>query len=284
MYPVFRRLYSTLPDAAASARTASTPRAVRLRRLRKRPAISPLESDANEEGLSPSEFAQYQRSLAKGELMKEDGGDLTEAEWLEKLNARRNRIRGARELRDKDGEKQTQVVGQKIFLPNIIFKLVRNHTPPGQPYNPYEATFRVPQSVTKTDVRSYLEAVYGVKTTYIRTDNYNSPLHPCVVGLVDPFYYPLAVEDMNATERAEHKEWLQRNLLVGSYEERRKLHFLRMTRSAQGKGWKWRTGSTAQRGNILQLIAERRAEREDAILDAQESIREGRKTLTESSA
>lgn len=32
-----RRLYSTIPDAAAAARTASTPRAVRLRRLRKYP-------------------------------------------------------------------------------------------------------------------------------------------------------------------------------------------------------------------------------------------------------
>ncbi|KAJ2966781.1 hypothetical protein NUW54_g13706 [Trametes sanguinea] len=51
--------------------------------------------------------------------------------------------------------------------------MVRNHTPPGQPYNPYEATFRVPQSVTKTDIRSYLLAVYGVQTTYIRTDTTN---------------------------------------------------------------------------------------------------------------
>ncbi|KZT43067.1 hypothetical protein SISSUDRAFT_963123, partial [Sistotremastrum suecicum HHB10207 ss-3] len=98
------------------------------------------------------------------------------------------------------------VVGQRIYLPNIIFRLIRNKTLPGQPYNPYEATFRIPNSVTKNDVRSYLLAMYGVETTYIRTDNYFSPLYRnydrtqktrrqytykrAVVGLVEPFYYP----------------------------------------------------------------------------------------------
>ncbi|EDR14659.1 uncharacterized protein LACBIDRAFT_163947, partial [Laccaria bicolor S238N-H82] len=96
------------------------------------------------------------------------------------------------------------VLGKRVYLPNIIFKLVRNNTPPGMPYNPYEATFRIPHSVTKTDIRSYLAAVYGVKTTYVRTDNYISPVYRrlgyerkpfktykrAVVGLVDPFYYP----------------------------------------------------------------------------------------------
>ena len=65
-------------------------------------------------------------------------------------------------MEGEEEEAEAEVVGQKIFLPNIIFKLVRNHTPAGQPYNPYEATFRVPPSVTKTDVRAYLLAVYGV--------------------------------------------------------------------------------------------------------------------------
>jgi len=87
--------------------------------------------------------------------------------------------------------------------------MVRNNT--------YEATFRIPMSVTKTDIRSYLSAVYGVKPTYIRTANYFSPLHRkfngakttrsyrtykrAVVGLVDPFYFPQTMEDMTTEDR-----------------------------------------------------------------------------------
>ncbi|EJD07473.1 uncharacterized protein FOMMEDRAFT_42049, partial [Fomitiporia mediterranea MF3/22] len=103
------------------------------------------------------------------------------------------------------------IVGQRIYLPNIIFTLVRNQTPPGKPYNPYEATFYVPQNITKTDIRSYLLAIYGVECTYIRTDNYYVPIKQrhaetigrlqtprgpkrshkrAVVGLKQPFYYP----------------------------------------------------------------------------------------------
>jgi len=52
------------------------------------------------------------------------------------------------------GAKETQVVGEKVYLPNIIFRLVPNFTPLGKPYNSHEATFRIPQSVTKTDVRA----------------------------------------------------------------------------------------------------------------------------------
>ncbi|KAI0351380.1 hypothetical protein OH77DRAFT_1429936 [Trametes cingulata] len=291
MFATLRRLYATLPDAAAAARTASTPRAVRIRRAQQGLDVEPQESDATPEGLTPTEFARYQRALAKGELLRGDGTNLTEAEWLERLDARRSRLRGVRQV-SKQGEKETEVVGQKVYLPNIIFKMVRNHTPAGQPYNPYEATFRVPQSVTKTDIRSYLLAVYGVQTTYIRTDNYQSPLvkqpgrtattksdrtyKRAVVGLVEPFYYPLAEEDMPRQEREARRKWLQERLLIGRQDAQRQQFFLRMTRSVQGKGWKWRTGMTASRGNILRLIAERRAEREQVVEDVKARIREDR--------
>ncbi|KAI0640746.1 hypothetical protein C8Q79DRAFT_920937 [Trametes meyenii] len=291
MFATLRRLYATLPDAAAAARTASTPRAVRLRRAQQGFDAEPQESDATPEGLTPTEFARYQRALAKGELLQNDGRNLTEAEWLSKLDARRTRVRGVREV-VQDGEKEAEVVGQKIYLPNVIFKMVRNYTPAGQPYNPYEATFRVPQSVTKTDIRSYLLAVYGVQTTYIRTDNYQSPIRKApartattisdrtykraVVGLVEPFYYPLAEEDMPKQEREARRKWLEERLLVGKRETDRQLYFLRATRSVNGKGWKWRTGTTASRGNILRLIAERRAEREQAVDNVKARIREDR--------
>ena len=278
----FKRLYSSIPDAAAVARTASTPRAVRLRRLRKRQPVAPGETDASPAGLTPSELARYKRDFAKGEVAGPDGRYLTEEEWLKEKNERRTRIRGAREH-----SSQSQVVGQKIYLPNIVFRLVRNFTPPGQPYNPYEATFRIPQSINKPDIRSYLSAVYGIKTTYIRTDNYLSPLgrdgstksfktyKRAVVGLVDPFYYPLAPEDMPKEEREEREKWIEEKFQVKATEERRKTFLLRMTRQGS-KGWKWRTGSTAQRGNILRLIAERRSLREAAVAEVKAQIVEAR--------
>ena len=210
MNALFKRCYSTLPGAAAAARTASTPRAVRLRRSKKLPTAA-SESDALPSGLTPTEFARYQRAFAKGELLRQDGTEPTEGEWLEKLNSRRSRLRGTRQVVTPSGATETRVVGEKVYLPNIIFRLVPNFTPPGKPYNPYEATFRIPQSVTKTDVRAYLAAAYGVQTTYIRTDNYVAPLRRAwntawvrgkshrtykraVVGLVEPFYYPMMVE------------------------------------------------------------------------------------------
>lgn len=282
---VFRRLYSSIPEAAAVARTVSTPRAVRLRRLRQRP-VDPTQSDATPEGLTPSEYAKYQRSRAKGELVKSDGSMESEREWLSRLDRRRTRIRGTRTVTNEQGEKEVEVVAQKIYLPNVIFRLVRNFTPPGQPYNPYEASFRVPPSITKTDIRSYLHAVYGVKTTYIRTDNYlpkaaragrtvGIRYKRAVVGLVDPFYFPKAVEDMNEEDREAREQWLEDTFKIKEGEATRKREVLRVSR-AHSQGWRWRTGVTANRRNIIQLIAERRAAREEAIAEVKARIQAAR--------
>ncbi|KAI0060265.1 mitochondrial ribosomal protein L23 [Artomyces pyxidatus] len=292
MHSVFRRGYATLPDTAAAARTASTPRAVRLRRLRKRQVPSSSESDALPTGLTPTEFARYQRSLAKGDLMGPDGQEPSEAEWLEKLNARRTRLRGTRTVLTGDKTNETQVVGQKVYLPNIIFRLVRNFTPPGKPYNPYEATFRIPQSVTKTDVRSYLAAVYGVQTTYIRTDNYIAPIKRtrdasfsrgdsyrtykrAVVGLVEPFYYPQAVEDMSTEEREKREEFLEEAYQVSRSKDLVKLFLFQLTKK-NSKNWSWRNGLTAQRGSILKRIAEQRALRETFVETKKTAMQEAR--------
>src|SRR5277367_4435679 len=125
LYHVARRLYATIPHTAAVARTESTPRAVRLRRLRKRPTLLPGQSDATKDGLTPTELARYRRLRAKGEVKGPDGKDLSQSEWLEALNARRSRIRGIKQVTKSDGEVDINVVGQKIYLPNIIFRLVR---------------------------------------------------------------------------------------------------------------------------------------------------------------
>ena len=291
----FRRLYSSLPDAAASARTASTPRAVRLRRLRKRPELAAADSDATAAGLTPTEFARYQRGVAKGELATPDGRELSEAEWLAKLNRRRTRIRGSKLVKMEDGTTQAQVVGQKIYLPNILFRMVRNFTPPGKPYNPYEATFRVSQSVTKTDIRSYLATVYGVQTTYIRTDNYLSPYRRtltgfvkkrkeykrAVVGLVEPFYYPQTIEDMGRAEREKRQKWLEDSFFIKRISEMKAWEFLRLSKKGS-KTWQWRKAEdghyTAQRGKIIAAVAAQRAKREQFLLETRERMTQFRAT------
>ena len=69
--------YSTLDTAAAVARTASTPRAVHLRRLN----ITSGESDVLPSGLTPTELTHYQRTLPKGKFLRLDGTEPTESEW-----------------------------------------------------------------------------------------------------------------------------------------------------------------------------------------------------------
>lgn len=277
-----RRLYSTkpstiIPKAARVARTTSTPLAVRLRRRKKFGPVAVGTSDATPDGLTPTEQARFQRLRATGQLTHVDG-EITEAQWLERLNERRSRVRGLRVVK-RNGTEETDVLGRRVYLPNIIIRLVRNNTLPGQPYNPYEATFRIPKSVTKTDMRSYLLAIYDVKITYIRTDNYISPLFPrlgnkrkafktykrAVVGLVDPFYYPQRVEDMETQERAEREEWIEDNFHIQATRSMQKYEMLRLTQG-QAKGWKFNEPLATKRSHILRLVAERREKREGLIL------------------
>jgi large subunit ribosomal protein L23 len=236
-------------------------------------------SDATPEGLTPTEDARYQRLRAKGELIQADGSDITESQWLEGLNEKRSRVRGFKTTK-RNGVEEKTVLGRRVYLPNIIFRLVRNNTPPGQPYNPYEATFRIPNSVTKTDVRSYLLTVYGVNTTYIRTDNYISPIYRrlghkrkpfktykrAVVGLVDPFYYPLRLEDMESKQRTEREKWIEDNFQIQATRAIQKYELLRLTKG-QAKGWKFKEPMATKRSHILRLVAEKRAKREGLVFD-----------------
>lgn len=199
----------------------------------------------------------------------------------------RSRLRGVRVMRRSDGTVGEQIVGQRIYLPNIIFTLVSNHTPAGKPYNPYEATFHIPQNITKTDVRSYLHSIYGVECTYIRTDNYlvsmkykkalsigrledknnKRAYKRAVVGLKQPFYYPLMVEDMNGKDR-----WLREATLEDTF----RLKDMKLIQNAMSVkvvngtrennidalAQNWDT-----RKNILRKLHERREERESAARD-----------------
>lgn len=93
---------------------------------------------------------------------------------------------------------------QSIYLPNIVFRLVRNG--PNEAGNPYIATFRVPPQLTKPDIVSYLAQVYGLKVTSISTmiqmgNVKNRPgqykaksrgktIKKAVVGMEEPFWFP----------------------------------------------------------------------------------------------
>ncbi|KAF8075001.1 mitochondrial ribosomal protein L23 [Lyophyllum atratum] len=286
-----RRLYSTaptkLPHLARVARTTSTPLAVRLRRRKKFGPIAVGATDSTRQGLTPTEVARYKRLSATGKLKVINEEQVTEAQWIQRLNERRSRVRGIQTV-ERGGAEETEVVGRRVYLPNIIIRLVRNNTLKGEPYNPYEATFRIPQSVTKTDMRSYLLAIYGVQTTYIRTDNYISPIFPriggnkrkafktykrAVVGLVDPFYYPLRMEDMPTTERTQREKWIEDTFQIQATRSLQKYELLRMTKG-QAKGWKFKEPLATKRSHILRLIAERREKREGLIIgqDAEDSV------------
>ena len=290
--PQLYRKYATktpLPHLAKVARTASTPRAVKLRRRKQFGAVPKSGTDSTPGGLTPTEQARYTRLRAIGALGNEPSNINTPEEWIQGVNNRRSRIRGFRKT-VRDGDPETEVVGRKVYLPNIVFRLVRNQTPVGQPYNPYEATFRIPQSVTKTDVRSLLLAVYGVDTTYIRTDNYISPLYRtrsgferkpyktykrAVVGLVDPFYYPHRLEDMPEEERQKRAESIENHFSIQQTRNLQKQELLRMTKGEGKASWKFNAPFATKRPHILRLVAERRQKREGLVAD----LVDGMKTL-----
>jgi len=273
------RLYSTRqprvaklhPEGALVARTLSTPLAVRRRREKKFLSAAG-ETDARY-GLTPTDKSTYFNRLRAGYLGANQKIPLSMTKWAEQRNARRSRLRGVRLAANTQGQKMTKVIGQPVYLPNIIFRLVRNHTPPRQPYNPYEATFRVPHSVTKTDIRSYLLAVYGVKTTYIRTDNYFAPepgpnrqkmtqksYKRAVVGLVDPFYYPHRVEDMTEEVRRDHEKWVEQHFRIKEGRIRHKVEILRISKKMTLKA-----PYATKRSHILHLILERKQKREGLV-------------------
>ena len=274
-----------LPEGALIARTQSTPHAVRERREKKSGELIPIgATDATETGLSPSEYARYLRLRHTGRIPR----GLTPERWLADVNRRRSRIRGFEHLKRGDFSHLVPV-GVPVYLPNITFTFVPNHTPPGQPYNPYEATFYVAPSLTKTDIRSYLQALYGVRTTYIRTDNYIAPLvrdmyNPmtfvrkygaykrAVVGLVDPFYWPNRLEDMPEEKRKKREEELEQSYGIQSAKDYRTYSRLRMIKKHPIKF----TPGMWSRRSILRNVMERKERRMGLVLKQTETWSEMR--------
>ncbi|PWY96902.1 hypothetical protein BCV70DRAFT_196517 [Testicularia cyperi] len=134
--------------------------------------------------------------------------------------------------------------GQLTFLPNTIVRLVKNHTPEGQAYDPWKATFRVPLSMHKHGLRTYLLQIYGLKTTWARSSIYRSPVtrdsrtgmkitgkgrtHKKIeVGLLEPFLFPEISPDFQ-----------KRHLLSSELDYERSRVYLKMTKTARWRGKK----------------------------------------------
>ncbi|KAJ7091318.1 mitochondrial ribosomal protein L23 [Mycena belliarum] len=263
--PLFRK-------QASLSLARSRPLAVRLRRAQRY---------AQERGLPPSSDKKPARRLELDEFLRRD------EERLKNIHI--PRLRGMTVAYHNGKPYTVKVEGQKIYLPNVVFRLMRNYTPPGQPYNPWEATFRVPKSITKTDIRSYLMAAYGVQTTYIRTDNYRAELSRrrpgfstndkrpsiasykrAVVGLVEPFYYPLRLEDMEPDRRERREAVIEDKLNVKLSKDLLALNFQnqllmqRMPKHQDPKSY-WQLDVKPSRAKIIKQVAEQRRQREGLI-------------------
>lgn len=300
MSRVFARRLSTYfplaaqgPSSAGPSRAATAPIAVRRRRAeqpgaqRPSPLLTPESFAYGEQVFPPKLEDQFQEQRAAGNYKGDE--ESARAKFLEVNAAWRSRVRGghgkarigdnatsipdskaayfAREGAERDSEDGAEwrnaIVGTKVYLPNIQIRLMRNYTPPGEAYDPTIATFRIPPSMTKTDLRSYLYSVYGLEVTFIRTDNYVAPTHRiaggrvarekgskknykrAIVGLTEPFHYPDDVEEMRAgtfggLEEGERLAKIREEVLDGEYvlkdvEEYRKAQKMKMY-----KGWRWR--------------------------------------------
>jgi large subunit ribosomal protein L23 len=134
-----------------------------------------------------------------------------------------------------------------------------------------------------------LQAIYGVKVTYIRTDNYISPWYRtvngferrsyktykrAVVGLVDPFYYPHRLEDMPADKRKAREEWIEKHFSIQHTRNLQKEELLRMTKGQGRMSWKFNAPYATKKSHIIRLVAERRAKREERVNEFVGGMRE----------
>lgn len=274
--------------AAAQARRSSTPMAVRIRRIKS-------NRDQVKAGLSASEEDTYGRlKTLKGPRQDLESPIL----WGKIMHERKARIRGLKETTAQDqdpgvinvgpgmghGDGRVRIVGKRIYLPNFVVQFIRNKTLANMPYNPYEATFRIPRNLTKNDLRSYLFFVYGVKTTYIRTDNYIAPLtrhrgtramvrthgafKRAVVGLVDPFYPPGMIEDMTRRDRSHVKKKIWDEFYIAQREDMRAKQIQQVRQpftALDDKKNPYISGLATSRAKIMRKVLERRKERERMI-------------------
>ncbi|BEJ11986.1 hypothetical protein CspHIS471_0204460 [Cutaneotrichosporon sp. HIS471] len=290
-----------LPAKAVASQAATAPLAVRERReqfphaQRKSVLVNPSDFEGGKGW--PEHLEKLFQNMRRAGQYK---GDETSARnaFLKVNQAWRSRVRGGPEsdwftyfASEGSPKASKEVVGQKIWLPNITIRLVRNSTKAGQAYDPWTATFRIPPGMTKNDLRSYLHAVYGLEVTFIRTElrvgvvarnrrgqqvrlgGADNHFKRAVVGLTEPFHYPDDVEEMRAgtfggKEEGEMQAQARERMLDGEFLVDGAKSFQKQMLMKIMKGQRWRGKTTANAGNIIREIARRRNEREAALTDA----------------
>ncbi|KAJ9125130.1 hypothetical protein QFC22_000084 [Naganishia vaughanmartiniae] len=328
--PTTRQPVVNPSSSSTYSRTSTQPIAVRERQSTYLASTDKVQSENGFPALTPSQEIRFQTLRADGRLPGDES--LAREQFLKDHDAWRSRIRGHRQVLslppnsatpDLHQQQQQQQPGtlasaakihqftdatavpsvesltaHRIYLPNIQIRLMRNHTAPGEAYDTSTATFRIPPSMTKHDLRSYLFAVYGLPVTFIRTDNYIAPqarvgtggsmkrikgsektYKRAVVGLLQPFHYPDDVAELDALidspardEQAElrrsravegkkkREEWLNAQFMADLQVSQKKRSMMKLA-----KGWRWRGQTHDNNGNVVRDIMKRRQEREAEV-------------------
>ncbi|KAJ9112783.1 hypothetical protein QFC20_002110 [Naganishia adeliensis] len=289
-------------SALANSRVSTQPRAVRERQS----TYLAATDKANGEGttsLTPSQEIRFQTLRAEGKFSGDEAS--ARLEFIRNHDAWRSRVRGHRQvLNEPTLEAATEstespdtlsspakihsfsdatavppvesLAAQRIYLPNIQIRLMRNHTPPREAYDTSIATFRIPPSMTKNDLprvgtQGSLQRIKGSEKTYKRA----------VVGLLEPFHYPDDVAELDALidspatdaeaelrrsraieGKKKREEWMSAQFMSDLQVSQRKRSMMKLA-----KGWRWRGQTHDNSGNIVREIMKRRQERENAIAD-----------------
>ncbi|CDZ97173.1 Predicted mitochondrial ribosomal protein L23 [Phaffia rhodozyma] len=276
---------------AENAWVSTIPLKVRYRTARK---IDRLQPGEDLPVLNDPQLKQWWEDRMKGKLPTNpttpEQVRESQLAWRQAKVVKRQRIRGQVKVKDKKtGDWTNKVVGQRIYLPNIVFRLIPNHTPfirpkgrktapiAMEPYNPYIATFRVPKAITKQDIASYLKAVYNLDTTFVRTAVSNSPrvrsrtgrwlsgqsrynYKRAVVGLTKPFHYPNDPDNMTPTAKADFDKDLNERFYKNLIDENEARFRLRGMHNKQ-----WGGGNPKSLPKLFGRIAERRTARENLL-------------------
>lgn len=275
MTSIFRRALSSLPGPSSTTPTLPSLARTAPQAVTRRREVDAEHNRAQPANLLPPRLEAEFQALRSAGQYKGDEASGRKA-FYDRQVVWRSRVRGVKgskqaAIRDDgdvdsstDAEPTMEVLGQSIYLPNIQIRLMRNHTPPGEAYDPNVATFRIPHNMTKPDLRSYLSALYGMTVTFIRTDNYfpavkrmpgggqvrvpvgsQKSYKRAIVGLTEPFHYPDDVDELYAQgERMglgqqlgdERKEWIENNFQVGMLAEMKKKALMKFH-----KGYRWRS-------------------------------------------
>ena len=290
---LFRRALSSLPGPSSTTPTLPSLARTAPQAVTRRREIDASHNRARSADLLPPRLeAEFQALRASGQYKGDEASG--RKAFYDRQVVWRSRVRGVKgskqaAIRDdafdgegkvESAETEDQVIGQRIYLPNIQIRLMRNHTPANEAYDPNIATFRIPHNMTKTDLRSYLSALYGMTVTFIRTDNYfpavkrmpgggqvRVPIGSvksykrAIVGLTEPFHYPDDVDELYAQGEQmglgtqlgdERKEWIETNFQVGMLAEMKKKALMKFH-----KGYRWRSKTHDNPVRLSYLIRHR---------------------------